>query len=186
MISVIFIRHGATEGNIQKKYIGRTDEPLCDLGINQAQGLREHKFPAEYIFVSPMKRAMQTAEVVFPSCEYIVVDEFKETDFGTFEGKSALELADNKDYKAWVDSGCSLPIPNGEDICEFKKRCAKAFTKAVESVPDGSSASFVVHGGVIMAIMEAFCADGGNFYDYHIANGEFLTCRFENGKLYKK
>lgn len=186
MISIVFIRHGATEGNIQKKYIGRTDEPLCDLGISQAHGLREHKFPSEHIFVSPMQRAIQTAEIVFPSCEYIVIDDFKETDFGIFEGKSASELSDNEDYKAWVDSGCTMPIPNGEDITEFKKRCAKAFIKAVESVPDGAGVSFVVHGGVIMAVMEEFCADGGSFYDYHIANGEFVTCRFENEKLYKK
>ena len=185
MISIVFIRHGATEGNIQKKYIGRTDEPLCDLGIEQALGLKEHKFPSEHIFVSPMQRTIQTAEIVFDGCEYVVTDDFKETDFGIFEGKSASELSDNEDYKAWVDSGCGLPIPNGEDVASFKKRCADAFANIVHSLPDGSSASFVVHGGVIMAVMEAFCADGGSFYDYHIANGEFAECNFENGKLYR-
>ena len=185
MISVVFIRHGATEGNIQKKYIGRTDEPLCDLGISQALSLKEHKLSAEYVFVSPMQRAIQTAEIVFPDCKYTVAEDFRETDFGIFEGKTAHELSEDKDYKAWVDSGCSLPIPNGEDICEFKKRCADAFVKAVESVPDGAGASFVVHGGVIMAVMEEFCADGGLFYDYHISNGEFVECTFENGKLYR-
>ena len=185
MISVVFIRHGATEGNIQKKYIGSTDEPLCDLGIEQASDLKKHNFPSEYVFVSPMQRTIQTAEIVFPNCKYTVAENFRETDFGIFEGKSAHELAEDKYYKAWVDSGCSLPIPNGEYVESFKKRCIDAFTKAVHSLPDGSSASFVVHGGVIMAIMEAFCADGGNFYDYHIANGEFVECVFRDEKLYR-
>ena len=185
MISVVFIRHGATEGNIQKKYIGRTDEPLCDMGVSQAIRLKEHKFPEEYIFVSPMQRAIQTAEIVFPDCKYTIEEGFRETDFGIFEGKSAHELAEDKDYKEWVDSGCTLPVPGGEDISGFKKRCVNAFVKAIESVPDGAGASFVLHGGVIMAIMEAFFADGGNFYDYHISNGEFLSCTFENRKLYR-
>ena len=32
-MKIYFIRHGLTEGNIQKKYIGKTDEPLCTEGI---------------------------------------------------------------------------------------------------------------------------------------------------------
>ncbi len=183
MINLVFIRHGATQGNLEKRYVGCTDEPLCDLGTRQARSLRKYNFPSEHIFVSPMQRARQTAEIVFPHSKYTVTDDFRETDFGIFEGKSALELSEDKEYIAWVDSMCTLPIPKGEDIKGFKKRCTKAFRKIIETIPDGESASFVLHGGVIMAIMEEFCESGADFYDYHIGNGEFVICKFDGGKI---
>ncbi len=183
MITMIFIRHGATKGNLEKRYIGSTDEPLCDLGIKQALSLRKHNFPSEYIFVSPMKRARQTAEIIFPESKYMVIDGFRETDFGIFEGKSATELSEDRDYIAWVSSMCTLPVPKGEDITQFKKRCTDAFCNIAKTIPDGAGASFVLHGGVIMAIMEAFCESGAGFYDYHIGNGEYVICKFDGEKL---
>ena len=182
-MSIAFIRHGATKGNIEKRYIGRTDEALSKTGIEQALKLKVCNFPTEYIFVSPMKRAVQTAEIVFPESKYIVEENFRETDFGAFEGKNASELSDNNEYRQWVDSMCTAPIPGGESITDFKKRCVEAFRKIIEALPDNAEASFVVHGGVIMAILEAYAGKEGSFYDYHIKNGEFLLCRFENGKI---
>lgn len=183
MINLIFIRHGATDGNLKKKYIGRTDEPLCKVGKEQARALKKHGFRAEYIFVSPMKRALQTAEAVFENREYTTVDAFREMDFGIFEGKSADELSENTEYGAWVNSLCRERVPGGDDVSEFKMRCTDKFSEIVKSLPKNSSAAFVVHGGVIMAIMEAFEESGRDFYAYRIDNGEFLMCKYENGKI---
>ena len=183
MISLVFIRHGATNGNLEKRYIGRTDEPLCNIGIEQAEKLKKHNFPKEHIFVSPMKRARQTAELVFPEFEYAIVEDFRETNFGVFEGKSASELLENEEYKMWVESMYMSPIPGGESVTEFKERCISAFRKIIESLPDNAEASFVVHGGVIMAILESYAETKGNFYDYHIKNGEFLLCKFVDGRI---
>ncbi len=183
MKTLVFIRHGATKGNLEKRYIGRTDEPLCDIGVEQVLELRNYNFPKEYIYISPMKRTMQTANLIFPECKYVVEEDFKEIDFGVFEGKNALELSGNGEYRLWVDSMCTLSIPNGESVTDFKERCVSSFRKIIKSLPDKSSASFVVHGGVIMAILEAFAENKGDFYDYHIKNGEFLRCRFINEKI---
>ena len=180
MISLLFIRHGATNGNLQKRYIGRTDEPLCDAGISQVLKLKEQNFHADYLFVSPMLRTKQTAELLFPQISYTVVNDFVETDFGIFEGKTAKELSHNKEYQTWVDSMCLAPIPEGESIADFKMRCCEAFREAIKTVPDNSCAAFVVHGGVIMAIMEAYAKPSRSFYDYHIGNSEYIMCSFEN------
>lgn len=183
MITLVFIRHGATKGNLEKRYIGRIDEPLCDIGIQQALKLSDYNFPDEYIFVSPMKRTVQTAELVFPEREYVTEENFKEIDFGIFEGKSASELSENKEYRLWVESMCTSPIQKGESVTEFKARCVSAFGKIIKSLPNDAEAAFVVHGGVIMAILEAFAESEGDFYDYRIENGEFLLGKFENGKI---
>lgn len=180
MISLLFIRHGATRGNLEKRYIGRSDEPLCDVGISQVLKLKEQNFRADYLFVSPMLRTCQTAELLFPKMQYTIVDNFVETDFGIFEGKNFSELSGNEEYQRWVDSGCVAPIPQGESVMDFKMRCVKAFAEVMKTIPDNSNVAFVVHGGVIMAILEAYAKPSCGFYDYHIGNGEYIVCEFEN------
>ena len=59
-------------------------------------------------------------------------------------------------------------------MADFKIRCCEAFAETIRTVPDGSRVGFVVHGGVIMAIMEAYAFPKKDFYAYHIENGECL------------
>ena len=184
MINLIFIRHGATAGNLEKRYIGRTDEPLCEAGREQVLKLKEQELKADRIFVSPMLRARQTAELLFPGEQHSIAAGLSETDFGIFEGKTAAELSDSPEYQAWVDSMCLDPIPGGESVADFKKRCCEAFSRVLQTIPDNSSAAFVVHGGVIMAILEEYALPKRGFYDYHIGNGKHILCRAENGALY--
>ena len=105
---------------------------------------------------------------------YTVVDGFAEMDFGRFEGKSADELSDDPAYQAWVDAMCLTPIPKGESVADFKTRCCETFAETIKNVQDGSRVGFVVHGGVIMAILEAYARPKRDFYAYHIGNGECL------------
>lgn len=53
---------------------------------------------------------------------YQVIPEWRETDFGIFEGKTAQEMEEDPDYRAWVDSGCRGPVPGGEQLAEFQAR----------------------------------------------------------------
>ena len=182
-MELVFIRHGATAGNLQRRYIGRTDEPLCPEGIAQITALRG-KLPApEALFVSPMLRARQTAELLFPGMACTVVDGLRETDFGVFEGKNAAEMAEDPAYRAWVYSGCTAPIPGGEAVAAFKARCVAAFRYALKAAPQAGLSFFILHGGGIMAILEALAEPRRDFYAYHIGNGEYLRCRYDGEKL---
>ena len=181
MNRLIFIRHGATSSNLSRKYIGRTDEPLCEAGIKQIEELKKESFCVDAVFVSPLLRARQSAEILFPGMEYTVIDDFRETDFGMFEGKSADELSDSPEYSAWVDSWCKGPVPDGESSEHFKARCCDAFARVMDFLNKNDTAAFVVHGGVIMAIMERYAVPRKDFYAYHIANGEWISCVHENG-----
>lgn len=132
MIELLFIRHGATEGNLRRRYIGRTDEPLCEAGIAQVETLRKQGRSVDKLFVSPLLRTRQTAELLFPQMPYTVVDGLIETDFGRFEGKSADELLGDPAYQAWVDAMCLTPIPEGESVTDFKTRCCEAFAETIK------------------------------------------------------
>lgn len=166
----ILIRHGKTAGNLEGRYIGaRTDEPLCPDGIAP---LLERRYPAvQGLFASPLRRCVQTAEIIYPDMEIQLVPNLRECDFGAFEGRNYAELKDDPHYQRWLDSGGEVPFPQGESRSDFAKRCVAAFEAAVCDLPDGQYA-FVVHGGTIMALMERFARPKGEYYDFQLKNGE--------------
>lgn len=176
MIRLYFIRHGATPGNLERRYIGRTDEALSQQGREQIQALREQLPPVDRIFVSPMLRTRQTAEILFQNQSCTPVSGFEETDFGIFEGKTADELSTEPAYQAWVDAMCMTPIPGGETVEDFRNRYCEAFLKTVSSLWENSTAALVIHGGGIMAVLERFARPHGDFYDYHVPNGTVVAC----------
>lgn len=169
-VKLILIRHGKTQGNLSGRYIGcRTDEDLCREGI---EGLTGREYPAaDKVFSSPMRRCVQTAGILYPGMPVQVVDALRECDFGDFENKNYAELNGRADYQAWIDSDGEMPFPGGESRKEFSERCISAFRETVDGLEDGSYA-FVVHGGTIMAIMEAFAKPQGSYYDFQARNGE--------------
>ena len=166
----ILIRHGQTRGNLEGRYIGRrTDEPLCDAGI---QALQSRRYPPVHkVYASPMRRCLETAQLIYPGVAVEIVEDFQECDFGNFENKNHAELNGNADYQRWIDSGGTLPFPNGESRQSFSRRCVKAF-KRLEAAED---CAIIAHGGTIMAIMEA-SADG-DYFDFQVKNGEgYVLC----------
>ncbi len=130
-INLILIRHGETASNSSGRYLGRTDEELSGDGkakllINQAAG----RYPkAELVFSSPMKRCIQTSELIYDCRSPILIEEWREMDFGRFEGKNYQELNGDTQYQAWIDSNGSLPFPEGESREQFALRCQKGFRK---------------------------------------------------------
>ena len=185
MAELILIRHGKTAGNLLGRYIGsRTDEPLCDEG---REGLAGKQLPEiERLYVSPMKRCVETAEILWPGFDrkkMQKVTDLRECDFGDFENKNYKELSGNGDYQAWIDSNGTLPFPNGESMDAFKNRCREAFARIVEEVSGAEQewiasgktgifrAGIVVHGGTIMAILEQYGYPKAAYFDYQVKNG---------------
>ena len=89
-MKIVLIRHGATAGNIEKRYIGITDEDLCASGIEGiCNNIKAGYYPkVQAVFVSPMKRCRQTAKLIYPEYKQHIVPDFRECDFGIFEGKN--------------------------------------------------------------------------------------------------
>ena len=175
------IRHGKTVGNLDMRYIGITDEPLSFAGI--AELLKINYPECGRLFVSPMKRCIQTAELIYPGVSHHVCDRLKECDFGDFEGKNYIELSFDSRYQRWIDSGGEEAFPNGEVPADFRKRCINGFLESIEAVPEYGHATFVVHGGTIMAIMEHFAVPEKSYYDWHTANGHGYITEFDGNKI---
>lgn len=178
-LKIIFIRHGKTKGNLEKRYIGRTDEPLCSEGISE---ISERKYPpADIVISSPMKRCLQSAQIIYPEKEIIICPELQETDFGDFEGKNYSQLSEDIRYRRWIDGEYSSP-PNGESRDDFIDRCCAGFSEMINKHM-GKTAAFIVHGGTVMAIMSRFAYPEGGFYDFQVKNGGGYTAELSDGKI---
>ena len=178
---IIFIRHGLTAGNLEKRYIGSTDEPLCGEGI---AGLKELKMPeCEAVICSPMKRCIQTAELIFPGKRIITDEGLRECDFGRFEGKNYTELSGDTDYRKWIDSGGMLAFPGGEDPLYFRKRCVSAYENTLRKCPASGTAAFVVHGGTIMSVLEKYAVPKQDYFSWHCENGHGYVCEWNGSEL---
>ena len=180
-MNIILIRHAKTQGNIEKRYNGRTDEPLCTDGIKQATELFESgTLPCpDTLVVSPYRRCVQTAEILYPSMVHEICDDLRECDFGVFEGKTHAELLNNEEYTSWLQTSCLGNIPGGESVTAFKLRCRAAFIQAVQNKPDGATVAFVIHGGCIMAILEHFSRPPKEFQEYFVNNCEVIERLFD-------
>ena len=159
-IKIYLIRHGLFQGGSEDRYIGQTDVPLTREGREQLKNMAEdYGYPqADVVISSPLKRCLETAEIIYPGKEPIILQGLAEYDFGAFEGRTAAELMAKEDFVEWLKGGEDAGARDGETNGEFKKRICDTFVALVEGVMEANvnSAAVITHGGVIMALMQFF------------------------------
>lgn len=188
-MNVYLIRHGMTPGNELHQYIGgRTDQPLSEQGKTMLSALREEKlYPeSDTVFISPMIRCRQTAQILFPGAKLQTVQGLKEMDFGVFEQRSAADMEEDDVYRSWVDGMCEDPIPEGERKADFTERCCKAFQDLMKEfeTAETEQAVFVIHGGTIMALLSVFGKPEKTYYDWYVKNGRGYACVWDGTSLH--
>lgn len=179
--------------NLEYRYSGRTDQPLAEEGRRQIEELWSESPEADLVVVSPMKRCIETAQVLFPGKgpeDFIKIPEWIEMDFGQFEGKNYEELNGNPVYQKWIDSGGTERFPEGEDKAGFTERVSAGFEGFMRmtgplAVNNTLRVTAVVHGGTIMALLSALT--GLEYYDFQCKNGNGYRIELSpDGKLIKE
>ena len=160
-VTIHLIRHEQTKANVEKRYIGRTDQSI--LHVNPR--IMTHQ-PA-IVYGSALKRCKETAQLYFPNADYKRFTGFNELDFGEFEMKTYEDLKDNTLYRKWIDNPLFVTPPNGESFQQFKERVYQTFQQIVQ---DAGAYTFVVHGGVIRVLLAHFLSNIQTFSDVHAAH----------------
>ncbi len=165
-MKIYLIRHGKTAYNEQQKYLGHTNEGLSKTGRFE---LNCNSLNIEYDFLicSPLLRCIQTCEILFRKPDEIDND-FKEFNFGIFEGKTYNELKDTCEYKKWIKDIDNYQIPNGDISGEFKSRVINKFNQV--KLLNYESIVIVSHGGVIRTVVE------------YLTNEPFFNINIDYGK----
>lgn len=187
-MKIYLIRHGKTISNLEQRYLGTTDEELCDIGIEELKEKTQDMPSVDFLFSSPMMRCRQSCEILFSSMAYDIVEEYREMDFGDFERKNYKELQGNGDYQRWIDSNGTLAFPNGESREQFIKRQITAFENMCCKIKEKQKAgkgtvrvAAVVHGGSIMAVLSAL--SGGEYFDFQCKNGQGYSFYWDGEKI---
>lgn len=169
-MKVYLLRHGETVLNAKKCYQGALEVPLSEAGL---KALHPAGFSPERVYVTPLRRTAQTAEILFPGVRQQVVPELSEMNFGVFEGRSAAEMEKDAQYRAWVDSGCTACCPGGESRDGFARRACEAFGTLVDEALSQSLDPLVIvaHGGVQMAVLAGFAVPERDYYSWLGPNG---------------
>lgn len=152
MLNIYLIRHGETAWNADNnRYCGRTDLPLTEKGLKQAETVRQQLAGIKWdgVFSSPLQRAHTTAQIA-SSTAVVKDDRLIEADFGMWEGKTKEEfLAENAQlWTNWMnDPANNRAGGTGETGADIVKRVDDFFQSLQKQY---SSGTFLVaaHNGV--------------------------------------
>ena len=158
MTHVYVVRHGESEGNKIDAFIGRTDVPLTDLGVKQAEltaeYLKDVKFSA--IYTSDLMRARQTAAPSEKIHNLKAVPEpaFREIFGGDWEKKPYHDLINlyPETYSVWKNDIASARADNGESVKELYERVTRKL-KELALEHDGENILVFTHAMPVRAIM---------------------------------
>lgn len=185
-INCIWIRHGMTALNERHAYVGSTDEGLSEKGKDALYQLKKILEPVDKVYASPMKRCIESANVLFEDQQICVIDNLREIDFGEFEGKTFEELTNDARYQAYIDSAGESAFPKGESKKEFMERTIKGINELLSDSQNCqtplSTIAVVAHGGTIMTALSHLY--GGDYFSYQVTNAGGYCCRItksENG-----
>ncbi len=126
--TLIFLRHGQSEGNKLKTFNGSLDFPLTEIGNLQAEKSAEFldKYKIDYIYSSDLKRAYQTAEQTAKRQNLPIIKSknLREIHGGDFEGIKfdEISLKFPKEFDLWVNDMGNCVCPKGESIKELFER----------------------------------------------------------------
>ena len=103
--TIWLVRHAQSEYNKNKLFTGWHDPELTDHGKHKAHDLKEELYTVkfDYVYSSPLKRALQTANIIIDDKEIIVDERLKERSYGDWSAKNKEEVE-----KLGVHVGCCL------------------------------------------------------------------------------
>lgn len=192
-IKLHLIRHGLAEGNEEGVMIGGdTDRELTEKGVQDLWELAARfSYPrVGLVFSSPMKRAMHTADILYPHIkEKRVLEDLREMRFGEFECGRWDELQHNERFRKWEDPADGSFVPEGgESRNQFDARVAKALqTMLMHQAQNGIwEAACVAHCEVIMSMMAQTVLPPRDRYGWLADNGCGYTLQTDAAMLMRE
>lgn len=153
--TLILIRHGELPPEYAGHFVGSTDAPLGEKGIEDCRALADlwRNYKSEVVYVSPKLRARQSARLVCGEAPLIVDDRLREVDFGRWENLTFDEISsgDPEYSKYWFDHPLEIHFPEGEAVPAFLERVVQ-FTEMLYTLPQ-SVITVISHGGVLTTMI---------------------------------
>ena len=184
------IRHGQTDWNKEKRYQGCSDIALSDAGKEQAEALgqRFRRLPLDALYVSPLRRAIQTAEPIsrITGIPMEIDEHFKEINLGEWEGHTIAELEEmyGDTYRAFYADPFDAQIPGEGSFHKAGDRALEGLRQLMEK-HEGQRVAIVSHGGLLRIMLVLALEVDKSFYRKTWMSNTSITTLdvMENGKL---
>lgn len=186
---LLLLRHGQTELSVQRRYSGRGNPELTEVGRSQAADAARYlaqKGGIAAVISSPLHRAHATATAAADALGLsVVIDEnLTETDFGEWEGLTFPEAAKSHPdvHGRWLRD-TSLAAPGGESFDEVGQRVHRARDRIVAEYP-GATVLVVSHVTPIKTLLRlALDAGPSILYRMHLDLASLSIAEFypDNG-----
>jgi ribonuclease H / adenosylcobalamin/alpha-ribazole phosphatase len=171
---MLLLRHGQTELSVQRRYSGRGNPALTDLGRRQAEAAAEYiarRGGVAAVVTSPLQRAYDTAAAAAKALklDVIVEDGLIETDFGAWEGLTFAEAAarDPELHPNWLRDVRVSP-PDGESFANVHTRVRRVVDRIIAEY-GGKTVLVVSHVTPIKTVLQlALDAGPSVLYRLHL------------------
>ena len=163
MTTLVLLRHGESQWNLENRFTGWIDVPLSEKGIEEAKSagekLKEYKF--DHAFTSVLKRANDTLNIVLDITgqKTIPIDynqALNERHYGDLQGLNKAETAKkfgDAQVKIWRRS-FDVPPPNGESLNNTLERVLPYWESAIlPCVKKGERLIIVAHGNSLRSLV---------------------------------
>lgn len=185
-MTVYIIRHGQTAMNHAKRLQGRSDTPLNETGIRQAEAaaawLKKEGIVFDHVFSSPLQRAVKTAEIISGGNIEVIMDErLTEMDYGPYEG---MDLSDPpEEIRFFFSDFVHNPAPKGmESLAEVVKRLG-GFLEEIRTKGLSGNILISTHAIAMKGALEYLSPDShGSYWSKYIGNCALYVCQLSSGE----
>jgi 2,3-bisphosphoglycerate-dependent phosphoglycerate mutase len=163
MPTLVLVRHGQSEWNLQNRFTGEIDVPLTPKGRMEAcaAGDKLRGFTFAHAFTSLLVRATETLDLILEQtgqtdCPISRDHALNERNYGRLQGLNKAEIA--KQYgdaqvALWRRSYSVRP-PGGESLADTAARVLPYYHAAIEPIlREGKDVMVVAHGNSLRALM---------------------------------
>lgn len=161
-MDLFLIRHGVTEWNRQKRYLGYTDISVLREELRTLDQLRKslENTTFDKVYTSDLIRCKETLEYLKTNGEITADKRLRELNFGDWEGKTYLDLKEDEQYQRWLLNWEMEKIPGGETWSMFTTRIDSFLRERFANIGNGrcKHALIMTHGGVIRYLLLKFKA----------------------------
>jgi broad specificity phosphatase PhoE len=188
MASIYLVRHGQTAWNREEIFRGRTDVPLNETGLKQAElaGKYFKGMEIHAIYSSPLARAWQTAQKIaqFQNLKVEPLEGILDMSFGNWEGHAHQEIRemDGKTYRQWVESPHLVKLPGGESLDDVRGRAMETLEEVIRKHPR-ETLILVSHRVVCKVLICAILGlDNSHFWQIAQDTTAINLIQYKNGK----
>jgi len=186
--SIYLVRHGQTAWNKEEIFRGRSDIPLNETGLKEAELAGEYlkKKEIHAIYSSPLSRALRTAQKIgqFHNLEIRPLNGIIDMSFGGWEGKSLKEVQekDEERYHLWREEPHRVKLPGGESLEEVQIRSMAALEEVIQKHP-GKTLVLVSHRVINKVLICGILGiDNSHFWQIGQDTTAINLIQFKNGR----